>query len=339
MARACRENGPLKMNLKVLLTILTFLAWGCGTGAIRQNPGERAAASLSKEFETVLYSKPAFVSSWVANNPLPKDSASILRSPFAYLWLGLDSVPAPAASDLLANADAILVGAKDFRAPNGLGPVRSTRCYVATLKSGNKFDLQKHVQASALRDPSGLLIWQWSAKLGEFGEGIPPKYESLNQPSTLYAAELEQSYVIVSNDMNELESLAGSLSGPRGELTKPGSFTDWHEILKHEMAGYRKYRTDALNDPMSAGTQDIPPSAESLTFFLDVEKETITIQLASKSAITEDATAKLSKNYGLPALTQSGPRSWQSSIQLEGDGASFDQTFSLVGLFGFAIFT
>jgi hypothetical protein len=127
-------------NLTILAAILIGLSPGCVSVLPQEEvPREilqgRAALSLSEQFESVLFSKPQFVSEWDTNNSLPKDPAKNLRYPFAYLWLALDSLPTPAASKLLANTDAILVGAKDFRTPHGIGAVRSTRCYVATLRA------------------------------------------------------------------------------------------------------------------------------------------------------------------------------------------------------------
>src|ERR1700674_1106280 len=95
--------------LTILVTIvLASLALHCDTGMAQERLQARAASSLYEQFETVLYSKPEFASSWDTSNPLPKDAASVLRDPFTYLWVGLDSLPTPAAPDLLANSDAVL---------------------------------------------------------------------------------------------------------------------------------------------------------------------------------------------------------------------------------------
>jgi hypothetical protein len=48
-------------------------------------------------------------------------------------------------------------------------------------------------------------VWTWSADLGEFGEGDP-------RSSSLYATQMAESYILVSNSLEELETVSGQLT-------------------------------------------------------------------------------------------------------------------------------
>jgi hypothetical protein len=329
-------------RLLLTMTVATVLAappFGCGRGVDRANLQARAASSLAEQFESVVYSKPEFVSAWDTNNPLPKDPAANLRNPFRYLWSALDSLPAKAASALLANSEAVLMGAKNFRAPTGLGDVRSQRCYVVVLKSGNSFDLQNHTHTAGMTSPSGLRIWNWSATLGEFGDGLPDKFEVRDQLSTLYATQIKQSYLLVSNDLKVLEALAQRLTSSNGNSQGVVGFHDWGELLQHEMWGYRRYRLSDTHNKMAAGVEDVPARADGLVFFLEAQHQIVAVRLILKDPSAESAAAAMYSRYQLPSPTPAGEGVWETRIRLSDTKESFAQTFGIIGLFGFAVYS
>lgn len=326
-------------QMLLLTIVLSTMASRCNTGTVRESLHARAATSLSEQFENVLYSKPEFVSTWDTRNPLPKDQASELRYPFAYLWLALDSLSTSAGPDLLANADAVLMGAKDFRGPEGIGGVRSQRCYVAVLKSGSSFELQKYVHESSITSTTGLQIWIWSAKLEEFGDGFPRNFGIRERPSTLYATKIGQSFFIVSNDLKELETIATRLTSSNGTPRDTVGFSRRAELFQHEMWGYRKYRLNDTNDKMAAGIERVPPTAEELIFFVDATKGTIVLQLTLKDPTPEPAVAELFTSHKLPLPRRSNENTWEAAIPISTDEESFERIFSINFLFGFGVYS
>jgi hypothetical protein len=182
-------------------------------------------------------------------------------------------------------------------------------------------------------------MWQWTAKLGEFGEGTLPKHEFSEQASTLYATMIKQSYLLVSNDVKELEALAEHLRSPKVETRVSALFPDWPELIQHDMCGYRRFHHDNSIDPMAAGTQDLPLGAESLTFALDAGRKTVVLRLSSNAQITEPAVAKLSSRYQLPVLSRTAGNIWESTMSLSDDQSSFNRTFFLSVLFGFGVYS
>ena len=100
----------------------------------------------------------------------PYDDQRIwLLSPFGYLFSALDAIGEKAAERAMSQTDMVLGGMKDFRAPEGLGPVSSRNCYVLIVKRG--FDLARLLGKPASEQWEGVPVWRWTAKLGEFGEG------------------------------------------------------------------------------------------------------------------------------------------------------------------------
>lgn len=330
-----------------ILVVLLF--WGCAewgmaaTTANRTNDEKRAAGALFGQFETVFYSKPGLLSGSGTYKHLSKQDSGWLRFPFAYLLNGLDSLGKPTSAEILANAEAILVGAKDFRPPKGLGPVHSRRCYVVVLRRGGTFDLNKyflreHPVAAALAEP----VWSWSAELREFGEGDP-------SPSQLYAAQvfaaggvanLPRPFLLVSNDVKELQAMAERLvlreeDDPLRTLT---GVREWKRLREHDYWGYRRYCHTGVVDRVAAGMTDVTPAAEALTFSVDFERRFGVVRLLSSTA--DDITAEkintrvLNGNGLFPLFRPLGARTWQTIIRFTGNEKSLEGMFVMMGLFG-----
>jgi hypothetical protein len=140
----------------------------------------RAAAVLFDAFETVFYADASLMAASGNQDRVPPESRTLLQ-PFRYFRAGLGWLGDQVLTDVLAASDGVMVGAKDFRPPNGLGPVRSTRCFVAILSSGNALDFKRHFKYTPVAFAAGAPVWNWASNLGEFGEGDP-------KPSSLYAA-------------------------------------------------------------------------------------------------------------------------------------------------------
>src|ERR1700686_1323982 len=83
------------------------------------------AALVEERFETVFYANADLLLSTGPYKQLSEQSANTLRLPFADLFGGLESLGAHASADLLSKADAVLIGARDFRPPATLGDVQS----------------------------------------------------------------------------------------------------------------------------------------------------------------------------------------------------------------------
>lgn len=313
-------------SMPVLLLLLSAV---CRAGDSRM---KQAASALVTNFETVFYTRADLISSAGSYRGLSKRAADSLRVPFGFLATAVDSLGKESLAMLLSNVNAAWVGAKDFRAPAGLGGVHSRQCYVLLLKEGSSFDLKKIFS----RSPSGKIgeapMWSWSADLSEFGEGD-------RRPSTLYAMQVRQ-FVLISNGLEELRQVAGQLESREPRNNKSADIRDWTSLSQHDFWGYRNYRHTGVADRDAAGMSEVTPTAQALAFFVDYEEKKGVIRLFASdqtSAEKLDNTIVSHKAAMLP-FKASGSGSWQTEVPLSGDEKSSAGMFEVMGLFGFGIY-
>jgi len=193
------------MRLKWIpaVMLVAFLLPGCARKAtVNAADQQRAASVMFDQFETVFYSNSDLLSASGGYKGLSQQEANLLRAPFSSLLQGIDAVGKPALNEVLGNADAVLVGAKDFRGPTGpwphLGDVQSQFCYVIVLRSGNKFDFGKVISKSAAVSSAEASRWKWSA----------PGAEGHPEPHQFYATQVAGSYVLISNNLDDLHQMS-----------------------------------------------------------------------------------------------------------------------------------
>jgi hypothetical protein len=290
----------------------------------------RVASALAGKFETVFYTDARLLDGTGPFHGLSKQDSDALRVPFAHLLGGLDALGEQAAREIPSSAQAVLVGVKDFRAPSGLGSVRSRFCYVLTLK--DSIEIGKYFRQAPTATFGSASVWEWSANLGEYGEAD-------QRPSLLYVAQLANSYVIVSNSLSDLEPLVKLLQTSEAVAADSLWAREWELVRRFPVWGYRRYRHFEVHDKLAAGTSEISSDAEALLFFADPEKKHCSIRLLSSSP--DDTTAaKINEKASLPPLKPiAGAKGiWTTTIPLIGDEESYERMFVVMGLFGFAIY-
>lgn len=312
----------------LVLLVLLYSGWAKGSGAIQSS----VASLFFQQFETVFYSKADLLSGSGNYGNLSKTDANALRVPFAYLLTALDSLGNGASADALANTEAVLAGAKDFRPPAGLGGVHSQSCYVLVLRKGSAFDFHKYFHQPAAASGAGKPVWSWSAKLGEFGEKDP-------RPSSLYATQVAQLYTLVCNDSAELDHLAGRLSSPDRDSQDPtgSGIRDWASFSQHDVWGYRRYRHTGIANRDAAGMTNVTPGAEALIFFLVPAKKAGVLQLLN-SPTDQRTASNMNAAARLPPLRSVGSGVWETTIQLSGDQGSSERMVAMMWLFGFGLY-
>jgi hypothetical protein len=299
-------------------------------GLADERRGPQVAAVLQDEFETVFYLKSNLLSGPAPSPQLSGRDTRYLRFPFAYLSQGIDSLRPQASDTILQKSDAVLVGAKDFQPPPGLGIVRSKRCYVIILNNHTVFDLSDYFQRQPVVSVGNSRVWNWSAMLGEFGEGDP-------RPSSLFATQLGSSYLVVSNDLVELQNVATKLAAPGDEAQALNNLRDWATLSNHDVWAYRRYRHEEVMDREAAGLSFVSQGAKSLIFFADLDKKSATIRLLC-STKDESTVTKINDRAMLPPLKSSGPEMWETMVPLLGDEESLERIFAVMYLFGFAVY-
>lgn len=309
--------------------LVAFLLFGCARKATANAADQQRAASIMlDQFETVFYANGDLLSGAGGYKGLSQQEANTLRAPFGSLLQGIDAVGKPASKEVLDSASGVLVGAKDFRGPSGppphLGDVQSQSCYVIVLRSGNTFDLGKVLGKSGAVSHADASTWKWSA----------PGTEGHPEPHQFYATQVASSYVLISNDLDNLHQVSAQLSSNDRALNLSG-IRDWQSISQHEVWGYRTYRHSEGENKDAAGTVNVEPDAQALAFFFDAQKKAGVLRLFSPTASTAD---KMNGTNLLSPFRATGSGVWETVVPLTEGQQSSDQMFVVVSWFGFGAY-
>jgi hypothetical protein len=305
---------------RIIVAVFAFLFLGRAPG-ISQTHDSQAAGVLFQQFETVFRSKASLLSS--------SGERDFVRMPFSLLIEGLAALGKQAPTDVLKNSDAVLVGTKDYRWPSGLGRVRATFCYVVVLQGKNGLKLDRYFKqpvSSVLGSP----VWSWSASLLEFGENDP-------RPSTLYATEVGQSYLLVSNNLEELQQLTPRLRESNEDSSRVlATIREWGDISQHEFWGYRRYLRTGVPDRQAAGLQGVTPAVEALALYEEANGKGVLLLLTSPTA--DIPIEKIDFTKGFLRFKSDGPGIWQAVVSLRNSGVDDGRiAFGLLWLFGFGV--
>jgi hypothetical protein len=238
------------------IALLFVVLLSACTWAVASFNQPQAASALFSEFESVFYAKADLVRGSVGYEGLSEQSANGLRVPFADLLGALDSLGKPVSDELLGAADAVLVGAKDFRPPAGLGDVHSRLCYVILLRAGSRFDFAKAASKNHVISSAGNSTWKWTVK----------PTEGLREGQTFYATQAGHSYLLISNDAGDLTATALKLPSTNTQIAS--EVRDWENISHHAVWGYRRYHLVAVKYREAAGLTNVTPTAQALVFSL-----------------------------------------------------------------------
>jgi hypothetical protein len=316
-----------KWASEIALMLVAFLLSGCTRNAVSSTEQQRAASVLFDQYETVFYARSDLLSGSGGYRQLSQPGANALRVPFANLLQGLDPLDKQVSADMLGNADAALVGAKNFRSPSGpppsLGGVQSSFCYIIVQKKRNSFDLGKVASNSSVISSFGGSVWKWSA----------PPSEGHPQPYTFYAAQVAGTYLLISNNVEDLGAISRKLSVTSGAPNLEG-IRDWETLSQHEVWGYRHYRHTEENKT-AAGTSEVTPEAQALSFFADPKRKTGVLRLFSSTAGTAK---KMNATGTIPPFKAAGSGVWQTTIPLTGDQKMSEQMFAAMSWFGFGVY-
>jgi hypothetical protein len=297
-----------------------------GDGASAETNQTHAAAVLFENFETIFHTTPDLISDSRGDSADP-----FTKQPFVYLRIGLEAVDKQLTAKVLAESEAVLIGTKDYHAPIGLGGVRSTRCYIIVLQGDSTFKLSRYFKKAAVASAEGAPVWNWSAALEEFGESDP-------RPSGLFATQIAQSYILVSNDLDELQHDSVRLMSVGNDAQVFAGIREWNDVSQHEFWGYRRYKHDRPRTGMDRlfGTDQITPQAEATILYVDLKKGSGVVRLLSSSA--DDATAsKINATGRITPLKPAGEKVWEAVFPLAEVGPFPESAVWVMWLFGWGV--
>ena len=307
----------------VLLVMLSFLLHPADPSLPAAS--ETRAVSVSFEnFETVFR-----ITSSLLAGPSGDDSTRFMQEPFGYLLFGLDRVDKQVRTAILADSRVVLLGTKDYRPPNGLGRVLSTRCYIAVLREGSSFELFRHFSVPPVASSASSPVWSWSAEMSEFGDRE-------TRPSSLYATQVAHTYVLVSNNLAELQKLSEALNSSHSSRY-PTDIREWDNVRRHEFWGYRQYKPDdARASTLFNGLTKIRSGDKGLILYVD-QKHRIGILrlLGSESQVMKGR--DVGPTGRIAPLKHVGRGQWETVFPLGEVGPFPESAYEVMWLFGLGV--
>lgn len=320
-----------RQNVLCVFLLFSISIAGCYRAGPNKANNSRAAYALFDEFETVFFAKAEAVSGSGHYSQLSTMGAGTIRQPFWFLMSALDSLGQDAKTRLIDSADAFLVGAKDFRSPSGLGPVRSQNCYVVVLRNPSSFELKQYFRGAPKIRVGESQVWNWSAYLGEFGE-LDKK------PSSLYATQIGKSYVMLSNKLEDLEIAAKQLAAGDHAAQGISKLKDWELVQQYEVWGYRRYRHENLVDRTAAGMSHITNGAQALLFTFDWKQNKFRIRLHCVPG-EESTPSKINSLAIFGRLKALGGGVWEKVLPIVGgEEDTLERLASVMDLLGFGVY-
>jgi hypothetical protein len=286
----------------------------------------RAASVLFKRFEVVAYTKAAFLSSSEPNGEAEVDSESNLRLPFIPLIGGLRYLGRPTETDIEDSYESFVVGARDFISPQGLGMVNSSTCYIGILKSGAQPNVEAYFRQATHESIEGRRVWTWSL----------PAYEGDPTSTKFYAAQIADSYFVLSNNLQDFQAVTTSLTASEGATTVFMGVPGWTDFSTQNYWLYRSIRRNGAIDPNAAGTSLLTPDVSAIIFFADAGKRQGTLRVLSSDA-TMKTKPKVLPDSELSRLQPQSTGIWQALLPLATDEPSFDAMFHLFYFLGYGV--
>ncbi len=331
----------MQVAISIFVVVFTVALAGCGrAGSVpdaatrnRAVPEAEAQAdsALFQEFETVFYVQADMLSGIGLASGLPPSARNHLSFPFYQLTEGLRQLASHAPSELIPAGSSVLLGAKEFKAPSGptgLGDVRSTRCYVIISEGRRSPELERYFfRHSPVGTAQGSPVWNWSAKLGEFGDGNP-------RESLLYITRVGERYVLVANGLEQLQAVAARLVNGNGNTEELKDLQDWLSVRQHHMWGYRNFRFAGIIEWDGAGLTRVDHNARALEFWVESDGKSGTLRMLNNPGSGSPA---LNTGY-LQPMKPVGPDASQTPVLLTGDQNSVSAIFVVEGLLGFAVY-
>jgi hypothetical protein len=239
------------------------------------------------------------------------------------LLIGLHFLGPDALTTLNTNYSGVLVGAKGFKPPEGLGMFSSQDCYIGLLRPGRHSIIETDLNQSGSQTIDGQKVWTWTA----------PPYEGYPYTTTYYIADIEHSYFVMGNDLTAFRATIRQLSQGTEDDSKirdPDALSD-KAYWAHRSLRWNKVKHDI--DP--AG-----PAAQMTTVVMKFTADfgAMTGQLEADST---DPDLKNDPKQ-LPAsqifnYQRKAPGSWVAAVSIAKDPKSTTALYRVASVFGFGV--
>ncbi|MGC1396981.1 MAG: hypothetical protein WA827_00470 [Candidatus Binatus sp.] len=242
---------------------------------------------------------------------------------------------------MLAKSEAVLMGGKGFVPSEGEGAAQVSRfCYIVTFGVEGQPDFQKYAAKAHKTSMAGGTVWSWQVHSPD------PR----GQTVTYYAAQIRDSYLVVSNDLGELQAITRKLTSSGDFSTTLSGIRDWIILGQHEYWGYRRVRHDGVVEKDASRLESTLPGAETIIMFADIKRKIAIVRVLGVHAnkVVEmtkqrdeqqrDALKRLGLRQSFAAPQEfkaTDPRTLEKMFSLSGGEQSEGEIVTSMGLFGF----
>jgi hypothetical protein len=326
--------------LRIVLGLLVLLI-SVGTEAMAETKDEpRAVAALFSQYETVFYTNTDLSSAFSSFKGLSRQTAGAFSIPFGDLIYGLDLLDPHASADMLAKSEAVLMGGKGFIPAEGEGAAQVSHfCYIVNFGTKGRPNFRKYAAKAHEASMTGEPVWSWQVHSPD------PRGQNV----TYYAAQIGDSYLLVSNDLGELQAIAKKLTSSDDASTTLSGIRDWEILSQHEYWGYRRVRHDGVVEKDATRLEFSMLGAETAIMFADIKGKTATVRVLGVYANEVVEMMKQRDQQQREAMKRLGMRPFAPPYKFKAtDARTLEETFSLssgeqsegeiinsMGLFGF----
>ena len=240
---------------------------------------ERTAMALSRNYETVFGVDGALVTKSELSALTHETQAIILSRPYHLLIAGLKSSDKHVLGKLSNGNAKVLLGARNFRPPQGLGMIVAHYCYVLIYDDSQVPDWNRVFAGSIKVRAEGKLWWKWSAKLNEFGEED-------RRESTFFATKGDGPYILITNTLSQLKTLVGIDAQIKNTSGGQNAEGDLKTLLEHRMWGWRDLQL-TQNDSLDIVPQCILSNFDRLAFYTDFAGNNYYTRVTTKADNTD----------------------------------------------------
>ncbi len=297
------------MKWKYAVVLSTILALAIPAFSDQVSPeAERVAQALHQLFQTVSYTRTDFlvdyerahdsraVLSSEADHHTYVQSEEFLILPFIKLLAELQSLGPESAMNFENGFDEVVGGASDFTAPQGLGMVDYTGCYVGVGKPGGGPDMASTISVDdrvlppvgsdkpiTVKAPkkeilrgTNIIQWSWNVPIGEAFPGRIKQF---------YAMQVGGDFVICDDQVEIVELMKILTSSPFAITHSQSPYVhvkpkaDLSAINTHRYWSYRWL--DAQNAAEIAAQLAMPANTTSLAVYADPSAQGAEAKIAS----------------------------------------------------------
>ena len=316
------------LKLKSLTNRVITIAAIAGTSSsyAQTPPITKAAAILSEQFETVASTDSRFLLN-IKIDMQSADSFYGLRLPFVEFIAGLTTMSPSAENDIEKAYSVIQVGAKDFKSPQGLGLVESSKCYIAVQGTSTQPDLSVDLRQAVTTSIDNRKVWTWSL----------PSDENGSSPTPFFAAQVGPHYFVLSNNLDEFRQTMRALASSKERTAHAPGILDWVNIRGHSYWAYRSLRRLQGADPESAGLSHVGSDVKAISFSADLVTRESTLRVFTSDPEMKEAPAVLPPSE-MQTLQPREKGIWEASIPLTMDKAGYESMFWLFAALGSGVY-